>query len=118
MSNFLIVGSAGAGVEMGTDGVGYTAIGTIVGANRSDEGDILELKDRKGSVFAVIYFNDKNECSIDVIFDSTVTIPVRGDALDLCGLVDVLCKTIRHVWANEKERMLTIEATRYSGVTP
>lgn len=116
MSNFLIVGTAGANFEFGTDGAGYTAIGTIVDAKRSDDGDKLELKDRKGAVFVVIYFNDKNECSINVIFDSTVDLPVRGDALSLCELTDVLCDKIEHVWSNEKERMVTITATRYDGL--
>ncbi len=117
MSTFLIVGTAGANVDFGTENAEYSAIGTIVSAERNDTGDKLELKDRNGNVFCVIYFNDKNECTIDVIFDSTVTLPIRGDALSLCGLTDVLCDSIKHKWENEKERMVTITATRYENVT-
>lgn len=117
MSTFLIVGTAGEDFEFGTDGVGYTGIGTIVSGGRDDTGDKLELRDRKGAVFVVIYFNDKNECTIDVIFDSTVTIPERGDALSLCGLTSVLCDRVQHKWENQRERMLTITGTKYSGLT-
>jgi hypothetical protein len=118
MSNYLLVGTAGANVDYGTEGAGYLAIGTIVSAERNDTGDKLEIKDRYGNVVAVIYFNNKGECSIDVIFDSTVTLPTRGAVLSLCGLTDVLCDSIKHKWENDKERMITIAATYYAGVTP
>jgi hypothetical protein len=111
--NYLIVGAGGANVHFGTGTVGYTGIGVIVSSDRQDGGDKLELKDRQGNVFAVIYFNANNQCSIDVIFDSTVDIPERGDAIDVCGLVGVLVDDVKHKWEREKERMLTITGTRY-----
>src|SRR4051812_47154333 len=100
MSNYLIVGTGGANVEMGTTGAGYSGIGTIISADREDGGEELELKNRYGNTFAIIFFNDRDECSIDVIFKSDLTIPVRGDSLSLCGLTGVLCKKITHKWEN------------------
>lgn len=114
-NTYLIVGDDN--IEFGTDGAEYTGIGTIVGADREDGGDKLEIKNRKGNVFAVVYFNDQNQCSFDAIFDSSVDIPVRGDAIDLCGLTDVLVDKIKHKWQEGKERMLTIDATRYEALT-
>lgn len=67
---FLIKGTAGANITFGTSNVGYTAIGTIVSATHKHGGDKLEIKGRQGGVIIVIYFNDKDECEIDVIFDA------------------------------------------------
>ncbi len=114
-NNYLVIGSGNP--EFGTDGVGYTAIGVITGAERDDSGDKLELKDRQGNVIAVIYYNDKNECSIDVIFDADATLPVRGDAINVCGLTGVLVDSLTHKWENEKNRMLSIKGTRYANLT-
>lgn len=116
-SNYLIKGTATA-PEFSTDGAGYTGIGVIVSADRKDGSDKLEIKDRQGNVVIVVYFNKKNECSIDVIFSSTTTLPVIGDFLSLCGLTNVLCDEINHKWENEKERMLNLKATRYEYLTP
>lgn len=115
MPNYTVVGDDD--VEFGTAGVGYSAIGVIVSASRKEGGDKLEIKDREGRVYVVIYFNDKDECEIEVIFETGVTVPSRGDAIDVCGVVDVLVDEIEHVWENEKERMLKIRGTKYAGIT-
>lgn len=112
MSNYLIVGTAGADIAMGTTDMGYSAIGTIVSGDRKDSGDILEIKDRYGNVVAKVYFNDKNECSLDAIFDSTVDLPVRGDAISLAGLTDVLVEEITLKWEQSKEKMVNIKGVK------
>lgn len=114
--NYLIVGTAGADIEFGTGEVGYTAIGTIVSGGHDHGGDKLEIKGRQGGVIAVVYFNDKDECEIEVIFDSSASLPERGDSLSLCGLANVLCDGWKKAWENEKECMLTIRATRYDNL--
>lgn len=114
--NYLIVGTGDIG--FGTDSAGYTGIGVIISATRKDGGDKLEIKDRQGNVFIVVYFNAKNECEIEVLFDEETTIPERGDALSLCGLTNVLCDDIEHKWSAGAERKFTIRGTRYAHLTP
>ena len=116
MSTFLVKGTAGANVKMGTAGYGYSGIGTIVSGGRTDTGDILEIKDRYGNVVAKIYFNERNECTFDAIFDSTVDIPVRSDSINIAGLTAVLVDQVDHKWEQGKERMLTIKATKHENL--
>jgi len=111
-ANYRIVGNQNA--EFGTESVGGAGIGVILSASRKDSGDKLEIKDTNGNVFIVIYFNDKGECEIKAIFDSTVTLPVRGDTLDICGLVGTLVDEIDHDWDNGRERQVTIRSTFYA----
>lgn len=106
-------GSGAGNIEFGSTGAGYTAVGQVQSASRKDGGEKLELKTRKGNTFCVIYFNAKGECSIKAIFDSTFALPVRGDAIDLCGVSGVLVEDISHDWASGKERGITINATKY-----
>lgn len=113
--NYTVVGDDD--VEFSSDGAGYTAIGVIVSATRKLGGDKLEIKDRQGNVYAVVYFNEKNECEIEVIFETGVSVPERGDAIDVCGVTDVLVDEVEHMWENEKERMLKIRGTKYNQIT-
>ena len=111
-ANYRILGNQN--VEFGTESVGGAGIGVILSASRKDSGDKLEIKDTNGNVFIVICFNDKGECEIKVIFDSTVTLPVRGDTLDICGVVGTLVDEIDHDWDNGRERQVTIRSTFYA----
>jgi hypothetical protein len=113
--NYLIVGDD-RDVVFGTEDVGYAGIGTIVSASHKHGGDKLEIKGRSGGVICVIYFNEKDECEIEAIFDSTITLPARGDTLSLCGLTLALCEEWEKKWENEKECILTIRATRYEAI--
>lgn len=117
LGNYLIVGTAGADNILGTEDMGYSAIGTIVSGGDKETSDKLEIKDRYGNVVAVIYFNDKHECTIEVIFDSTVTLPGIGDTISVAGLVNVIVDSIEKKWEQAKEKMVSIAATMYPLVT-
>lgn len=115
-NTYRVVGSTnGAGdVEFGTEGAGYSTIGQVQSASRKTGGEQLELKTRNGNVFCVIFFNEKGECSITAIWDNDYADPVRGDAIDLCGLEDVLVMDVTHNWNIGRERSITINATKFS----
>ncbi|MGC3991695.1 MAG: hypothetical protein QM796_18790 [Chthoniobacteraceae bacterium] len=113
-TTYNIVGSGN--IQFGTGELG-TTYGVIVSASNKLGGDKLELKDEHGNVFVVVYFNDKNECEIQVIFDSGTALPVRGDNVSLAGLTDVLVDEVTQNWANEKEQQATIRGTKYAHLT-
>src|SRR5436190_11974665 len=98
--NFLNVGTDGANAAFGTGDVEYSGIGTIVSGGNNLTGDKFEAKGRNGGVIFVVYFNEKNECEIEAIFDSEVELPVRGDSLSLMGLTNVLCDEVKIDWKN------------------
>ena len=116
MSNYLLKGTAGANAVIGTADAGYSAIGTIISAERKNGSKVLEIEDRYGNVVVVIYFDYRGECSIDVIFDSTVTLPVQGDAISLCGVTNALCMETTLKWDNKREKMVNIKATLFANL--
>lgn len=111
MPNYTIKGTGD--IAFGTEDVGYTDVGVIQSASNQVGGDKLELKDRNGNVFLVVYFNDKNECELKAIFDTTFDLPARGDQIDLFDLTDLLVDEVRLDYENEKDAGLTIRATKY-----
>lgn len=112
MPNYTIIGSNQ--VKFGTKDL-VTGFGTILSCKRKRGGDKVELKDEEGRVFCVIYFNDKDECEFNAIFSTDVDLPERGDTVTIAGIA-CLVDDFDVAWENEKERQLTIRATRYPGV--
>ena len=109
---YRIVGTGN--IEMGTTGVGYTAVGQIQSSTKKTGGAMIELKTRKGNTFMVVFFDEKKECSLKAIWDSTFTLPARGDAIALCGLTSVLVLDITEDWNTGKEKGISINATQFS----
>lgn len=112
MSNYRIQGTGN--IAFGTGDVGLTDVGQVLSASQMNGGDKLELKDRQGGVFLVIYFNDKNECELKAIWDQSYALPARGDAIALFELTDVLVDECTINYENEKEAGITIKATKYA----
>ena len=99
-------------ITWGAGGVGN--LGKIQSGTKKLGGDKVELLDENGEVFCVIYFNDKNECEFEAIFLSSVTLPARGDAITIAGVVNALVDDIEEKWVNNNAKMFTIRATKYA----
>jgi hypothetical protein len=112
--NYRIQGTGA--IAFGTEDVGYEDVGVVQSASDNLTGDKLELKNRKGNVFLVVYFNDQNQCQLKAIFDTTFELPARGDSISLMGLANVLVDDVEKNYENEKEAGLTIKATRYEAL--
>lgn len=110
-TNYTIVGDGD--ITFSTDDVGYTAVGTILSGSQKRTGDLVELKDRQGNVFATIYFNDKDECEIEALWISTYTPPARGDLISIMGLTNVEVQDWEKKWENERETKFSLRCTKY-----
>ncbi len=90
------------------------SLGKIQSGSRKLGGDKVELLDENGEVFTAVYFNDKNECEFEAIFLSSITLPARGDTINIGGLIGALVDDIEEKWANNNAKMFTIRATKYA----
>ena len=114
--SYRIVGSThgAANLEIGTDAVGYTAVGEIMSATNKLTGDKIELKTRKGNVFAAVFLNNMKEGSFEAIWDSSFEIPARGDAITVFGGGSYLVDDAEEKWASGKEKMISISVKQYT----
>ncbi len=94
----------------------YAGSGILVSGNKKLSGDKLEVKDETGYVVAVIFFNDKNEFSFEMIVKTAAPTLARGDQLTLAGLV-ALVDDVEEMWKQDDVRRLRVNATRYNGMT-
>jgi hypothetical protein len=111
--NYIIVGTAGADIEYGAETIDYADIGTLISGGQDHGARKLEIKDSYGNVVAVVYFDNQDKCTVEVIFDSTATYPEPGDIVSIFGIATCLVDSWKKEWGNEKEVMITINATFY-----
>ncbi|MEI6035857.1 MAG: hypothetical protein WCS65_16445 [Verrucomicrobiae bacterium] len=95
------------------DGVGT---GKIQSSSHKLGGDKAELLDENGEVFSVIYYNEKNECELEVIVLSATTLPARGDTAIIGGVTGCLVDEVEIKWQNNNVKMATIRGTKYANI--
>lgn len=79
-----------------------TAFGEVESCTLSDECDEQEFKNCKGNTKMVLLTNERYELDLEVIFDSTIGLPDRGDAVAF-PTVGVIGQYIKGsiVWSKE-----------------
>jgi hypothetical protein len=103
-------------VLFGADGV-YSGSGLVTGGNKKTDAEKIEVPDANGFVVAVIYFNNKNECSFEMIVKTAAPTLVPGDTITLCGVAACLVDNAEEIWAQKDVRKFRVTATKYAAIT-
>lgn len=103
-------------VLFGADGV-YSGSGIITGGNKKSEAEKLEVIDENGFVVSVIYFNNKKECSFDMVVKTAAPDLAPGDTITICGVALCLVDNCEEIWAQKDVRKFRVSATKYAGIT-
>lgn len=114
-ANYTIIGDGTIG--FGANAVAFTAAGEVQSASSKNTGDKLELKNKHGNTFAVVYFNEHNQGQIDVIWNTTYTPPARGAVISAMGITQFLVDDVEKKWEQGKETKLTLSITNHPFVT-
>ena len=98
-------------------GSGTTLAGIIVRVRNMLTGEMVEIPDENGFTVSVVYFNDKNECEVEMIVKTSYPTIARGDTVTIMG-VTALANDYEKVWEQKGVRKYTLKATRWAGFTP
>jgi len=88
------------------------AAGIIVNQTKDINGDTDFILDGQGFVIAEVFFNDKNECDINIICESETAEPERGDDMQIVG-IDCIAQTCQVKWDQKGWKMLNVKATKF-----
>ena len=91
-------------------------IGIITRGNSKRTSDKVEIKDNNGYTVTVVYFNERNETSIEIVYQGTATLPEIGDDVTIAG-IPCICDNTEIVWEQAGVKKFTLNATKYDGVT-
>lgn len=88
--------------------------GKVQSASRKQTSDKVELLDENGEVFCTIYFNEKGQLEITVIFQSNVVLPAISDSVTICGVIGAYVDDFDLNWQNTQAKQYTLRATKYA----
>ena len=88
------------------------AAGIIVDQGYNLTGDEDVVLDDEGFVIAKAYFNDQNQCDINIICESTTAMPDRGDDIQIAG-VACMVDSAELKWDQKGWKKFAAKATKY-----
>ena len=103
-------------VIWGTSGI-YSGTGIITDAEKGYSADKIEILDENGFVVTVIYFNQKNECSFNMIVKTSLPTLAIGDAITIASTTNCHVDDIRLMWKQNDVAKYAVKATKYTGLT-
>ncbi|WP_043588982.1 hypothetical protein [Geminisphaera colitermitum] len=102
-------------VLFGADGV-YSGNGIIVSGSKKGNSEKLEVGDENGFTVAVIWFNNKKQCSFEMIVKTAAPELEEGDEIELCGVAACYVDDVEEVWAQKDVRRFRVNATKYAAI--
>lgn len=115
MANALIRGRSavwGIATESGDTYAG----GIVQGQEILRDGEVDYIFDDEGFTITEIFFDDRDECSIDVLCEAATALPERGDDIAIAG-VDCIVQSATLKWEKKAWKMLNVKAKKFPNLT-
>ena len=105
--------SKGSTVVWGTGGVSAAAsgYGVCLSANRALSTEKEEIPDENGNAQGVVYYNEKEELTIEALCKTNVTMPAIGDTISVDG-VSGYVESAEKKWEHKGTMKISVKAQR------
>lgn len=108
--------SAGATAVWGTSGVSNQGFGKLLSASRKRSAAGKEkIPDEEGNTCGVVYFDEEDSLSLEVLCSSAATNPEIGDTITVDS-VSGYVEDYEKKWDHKGTKKLAISATRFASV--
>jgi len=91
------------------------ASGIIVKKSRKKASDTDFVLDDMGFVIAQVFFNQNDECDVNIICESGTSQPENGDDITLNG-IDCIVQESDVAWDQKGWKMLNVKAKKYANL--
>jgi hypothetical protein len=92
-----LIGTGIANVTWGISGVAYTGICTSISVKR--DGEQTVIYDGNGFTIGQILFDDHDEATIEMVLQTTDTIPTRGALVTIAGQTGHIIQNIEKMYS-------------------
>ncbi len=101
-------------VLWGTGG-GTEISGIIVSVRNQRTSEMVEVADNDGFTVSAIFFNQKNECEVEIIVQTAYPDLENGDDVTIMG-VECIVLNSEKMWEQKGVRKLRVKATKWDGM--
>ena len=115
MANAVIRGRAAIWGIKTESGDTYAA-GIITNQARVITGEEDFVFDNDGFTIAEVFFDDRDECDINIICESATTPPARSDDIQIVG-IDCIVQSAEIKWDQKGWKLLNVKAKKFANLT-
>jgi hypothetical protein len=110
----LLIGTGIAAVTWGIAGVAYTGLCTSITIKRDGESSVVY--DGNGFTIGQILFDDNDEATIEMILQSSDTIPTRGEILTIAAVSGFIVQNVERMYSWRDQAKWRFTAKRFVNV--
>lgn len=92
------------------------ATGIITRGNAKTTGEKFLVKDNNGFTVTAIYFDDRNECSFEMIVQTAAADLERGDFITVGGITSCIVEECEKIWEQGGVMKFAVTAVKYSQI--
>ncbi len=98
----------------GTEEAGTLTQGKILSCESKSGGKMFEQEDENGETYSVIFYDDTEEITVEVLAGEEATKPARGDEIDIAGVTDALVTESADKWSAGATKKMSITFKKWT----
>jgi hypothetical protein len=95
---------------------GDVCSGRVVSCNKKNDGEMEPLLTSLGETDGLVLLDERDELAAEVIYDSSFTLPSRGDAFTIANVTGVVLNS-EVMWERRGFRKARVNATDWKAMT-
>lgn len=87
--------------------------GVIVSCSRKRTSEVFEQKNADGENHSVVFYDPKEEISVEVLAKPDATVPAPGDEVTVAGVTAALVIDAEEVWSNTDAKKIRMTLKKW-----
>jgi hypothetical protein len=104
----------GQDIVWGTETAGTLSQGKILSCDSKSGGKMFEQEDENGETYSVVFYDDTEEITVEVLAGASATKPARGAELDIAGVTDALVIDSTEKWVAGQTKKFSISFKKWT----
>lgn len=100
-------------IVWGATGAGSSSLGIILSCTRKKTSEIYEQKNAAGENHSVVFFDPKEELTVEILAAADATLPEPGDEVTIGGVTSALVIDAEKRWSNTDAQKVTMTLKKW-----
>lgn len=101
-------------IVWGASTAGTSTLGVILSCSRKSTGEVFEQKNASGENHSVIFYDPKEELSVEVLAKTDATLPAQGAEVTIGGITAALVIDAEEVWSNTDAKKIRLTLKKWT----
>ena len=104
----------GTDIVWGTSGAGTLTQGKILSCDSKNGGKVFEQEDENGETYSVVFYDDTQEITVEVLAKTAGAAPARGSLVTIAGVTDAVVIDSSTKWSAGATKKFSITYKKWT----